>query len=207
MTEMIICQCGCGREAPALTVKGLPRRFIRYHQTRTPEHNAKIGAANRARGVANTPTKVCGKCKEEFPRSVFTKRKGGRYSVSYCPTCHADYAKSLSKIPISKEHRARINRRTGLRRWYGMTPEQYDALLRSQGGVCKLCHKPPPVTGRRRFLAVDHCHDCGAVRSLLCDSCNRGLGFLRDNPDLVRCAAAYLEAHLKEHSTVEALVA
>lgn len=59
-----------------------------------------------------------------------------------------------------------------LRLTYGLTVEQYDAMLAEQGGRCFLCKALP---GKKR-LAVDHSHESGAVRRLLCSICNTRLG-------------------------------
>lgn len=71
---------------------------------------------------------------------------------------------------------------------YGLTPEAYTEMLERQEGVCAVCRKPP---GRRR-LNVDHNHATGAVRGLLCPSCNRGIGLLGDDLDRLMDAVAYL---------------
>lgn len=76
-----------------------------------------------------------------------------------------------------------------LKRKFGMTIAEYDSLLESQGGACAICKKPCP-TGRR--LAVDHDHKTGAVRGLLCHSCNLGIGKLGDDPERLLAAAKYL---------------
>ncbi|WP_406168959.1 endonuclease VII domain-containing protein [Streptomyces sp. NBC_00996] len=73
---------------------------------------------------------------------------------------------------------------------YGMDAEQYAALFQAQGGVCAIC-KRPEVTGRS--MPVDHCHETGEVRGLLCTSCNLGLGRFADDPVRLRAAADYLE--------------
>ena len=74
---------------------------------------------------------------------------------------------------------------------YGLTLDDYDTMLGAQGGGCFLCGHVPSVSR----LSVDHCHTSGAVRSLLCNHCNVGLGHFRDNPHLLRSAALYLEQH------------
>lgn len=61
-----------------------------------------------------------------------------------------------------------------LARRYRITIEDYERLLESQGGVCAICKTPP----RSYRLAVDHCHDSGAVRGLLCVSCNSKLEWM-----------------------------
>jgi hypothetical protein len=75
-----------------------------------------------------------------------------------------------------------------LRRTYGLSPEQYEALKTKDNGLCPICLKPGEV--------VDHDHASGKVRGWLCHACNKGLGFFRDNPTSLRQAAAYLERYL-----------
>lgn len=89
-----------------------------------------------------------------------------------------------------KTNAARHDRRQNLKS-YGLTPEQYDAMLEKQGGVCAICRKAPPA---QRRLAVDHDHVTGVVRGLLCTSCNLGLGKFMESLELLRRAVAYLQA-------------
>ena len=73
---------------------------------------------------------------------------------------------------------------------YGITREQYDAILEAQSGRCALCFADEP--GGSGKWHVDHCHDGGGVRGLLCLRCNVGLGNFRDDPDLLWSAIEYL---------------
>ncbi len=80
---------------------------------------------------------------------------------------------------------------------YGIGMDEYDALLKAQGGGCAICHRSESEPTRRggakhKHLAVDHCHDTGVVRGLLCTDCNVAIGLLRDSPALCEVAAAYL---------------
>jgi len=77
-----------------------------------------------------------------------------------------------------------------LKHKYGMTGEEYTHLLITQNSVCALCALPP--RGRRR-LAVDHCHETGRVRGLLCFSCNTALGTLGDSTDSLERVLKYLK--------------
>lgn len=74
-------------------------------------------------------------------------------------------------------------------RKYGVTVNQYNKMLEGQQGVCRICNDPPS----RRHLCVDHCHETGKIRGLLCVPCNAGLGNFKDNPDLLEEAKRYLE--------------
>ncbi len=68
---------------------------------------------------------------------------------------------------------------------YRLTPEDYESLRAHQDGRCHIC-------GEERPLDVDHDHETGRVRGLLCRACNLGIGKLKDDPDLVEAAASYL---------------
>jgi hypothetical protein len=84
---------------------------------------------------------------------------------------------------------------TVLKRQYGITIDDYEALHDSQNGKCAICGEKEKavIRGRGLSLAVDHCHEKGNVRGLLCHRCNKALGEFKDSPTLLRKAADYLE--------------
>ncbi len=98
--------------------------------------------------------------------------------------------------------RKQNDRRSYLKRNYGISVEQYDALLAAQGGVCALCEKPPRSD---IALHVDHDHATGRIRGLLCFRCNNALGDLGDDPDRMVAAAVYLGPRPKEPALVRRL--
>jgi len=121
--------------------------------------------------------RVCSKCKKVKPpfEYSFARRASGNYSYqSWCKSCCA----------------GRYQRTNSLKRKYGMTLEDYDDLLKTQNGACAICQQSEPINSRR--LAVDHDHITGEVRGLLCSQCNRGIGYLKDDPDILEAAAQYL---------------
>jgi Recombination endonuclease VII len=75
-----------------------------------------------------------------------------------------------------------------LTRRYGITAEESDAMLEAQDGLCAICRTAPAAH-------VDHDHDTGEIRELLCFNCNGGLGQFRDDPEVLRAAADYVERH------------
>jgi len=93
-----------------------------------------------------------------------------------------------------RDYYARSQGRTWLKYYYGISVEEYDALLARQNGKCAICREKP----EGQTLCVDHCHATGKIRGLLCRSCNVGLGNYRDDPRLMRAAIVYLEASLAD---------
>lgn len=93
----------------------------------------------------------------------------------------------------NKEHRAKRLRA----RKYGLTHDEFITILASQAGRCAICRTV--LDGSRRNLQpqVDHDHDTGAVRGLLCGNCNKMLGMAKDQPEVLGAAIAYL-AHTLE---------
>lgn len=80
---------------------------------------------------------------------------------------------------------------------YNMVQADYDTLLKQQNYKCAICSTDKP-TGKWKVFAVDHDHETNNVRGLLCNECNRGIGLLKDNPELLMKAASYLEKHKKK---------
>lgn len=112
--------------------------------------------------------------------ALHNRRKDGRQS--YCKACFNLKQKSrYNNIPRVKQARVDIVRRHK----YGLEPADYEALLTQQNGLCAIC-------GALERLVVDHDHETGTVRGLLCAPCNKGIGHLRDDPNVLASALAYL---------------
>ncbi len=95
--------------------------------------------------------------------------------------------------------RVKIQRKTHLKLTYGISLQEYEAMLARQRGLCAIC--------KRKFdmpLHVDHCHATNAIRGLLCRNCNVGLGCYEDNPTLIRQANAYLRAFRRKRKLKDA---
>lgn len=137
-------------------------------------------------------TKRCWKCGE-------TKQLTEFYRTSdKCKACHRAYRTSGETVARRKvfnaEHSEEIrayDREYRLRRDYGISLVEYDEMLEAQGGGCAICGKTPEENRRR--LAVDHDHETGEVRGLLCIRCNHGLGNFLDSSELLRSAIQYLQ--------------
>lgn len=137
--------------------------------------------------------KRCRKCGIEKPRTDFYRVKSTVQGIhSYCKPCHNENSAAAQKKDGRKRARASV-RRSHLKTKYGLSYDDFDRILRLQGGGCAICGREKPK-GRGDRLYVDHCHATGIVRGLLCNCCNTSLGRFRDDPELLRKAALYLEA-------------
>jgi hypothetical protein len=134
--------------------------------------------------------KWCPRCERERSAKHFHKNKRGKHGLhTYCIECHAKY--NRAKYDPAKQQGYRLKCE------YGITLQQYDAMLAAQDGTCAICRSDDPVTPSKRFC-IDHDHVTGAIRGLLCSHCNRALGMLKDDPEALRRAADYLEATQEE---------
>ena len=82
-----------------------------------------------------------------------------------------------------------IQRRSEFKKKYGLTIEDYEAMFASQKGLCAICLKHQSQF--RLKFAVDHCHEKGHVRSLLCGNCNTALGLIKEDPQTLQRMIAY----------------
>jgi hypothetical protein len=86
-----------------------------------------------------------------------------------------------------------------LKKNYGVTLAWYEQRLAEQGNACAVCKKDASQNtvrqGKVLRLSVDHCHETGKIRGLLCNNCNRAIGLLGDCGDTLKSAIAYLEKH------------
>ena len=85
------------------------------------------------------------------------------------------------------------NRARYLKNTYGITAGEYATMLAAQHGRCAICAVAQTEVPRR--FAVDHCHETGKVRELLCFHCNSSMGKFKDDPELLEKAANYLRKH------------
>lgn len=152
-------------------------------------------------------TKSCGCIRRpnlvgyENENGIVTAKVRNQMWEIQCKHCNGTHTQNQRQIKNGARSRQcpeyRAPNWSGLDRWdaiirrvYGITLAEYEQKLKDQGGVCEICGKPDEVEGRR--MAIDHCHDTGKVRGLLCGNCNRGLGNFQDNAELVAKAADYL---------------
>lgn len=127
-------------------------------------------------GQDESEGRVCADCRLKKPLDEFVKNRGSKYGgyMIYCRSCWTNNR----------------TRKAWLKRGYGITEAQYDEMVASQDGKCRIC-RSACKTGQR--LSVDHCHKTGKVRGLLCKNCNNAIGLFKDDPELLRRAIEYLE--------------
>lgn len=146
----------------------------------------------------------CKGCNEEKPLSEFnvcltTAKK--QYRKWKCKRCEldAEIIRYASKPLEAKKRDREATRRGHLRHRNGITVDVYDEMLEEQKGLCFICGGPP---SNDRRLSVDHDHRCcpdtkkacgRCTRALLCFDCNSALGKFKDDPELLRRAADYIE--------------
>jgi len=167
-------------------------------------------------GVEFVPTHAAQKYCEEHKnrhakhqvdrRRLGARERPGYYRPRVCeePGCGAEYEPTSGRQRFCETHRAgaweRNNRERHLanRRAYMRRRRHaeihgeagvYDRLVEEHGEACRICGATPETT---KYLCVDHDHETGAVRGLLCEPCNIGLGWFRDDPARLLAAIDYL---------------
>jgi hypothetical protein len=133
--------------------------------------------------------KTCIRCKLTKPLSEFGKYKPNKDGLyHYCKPC---------KCAIEKEGRLRnpLRKRTQRLKEFGLSLNDFDEMLKNQNGLCAICYKPETgvLYDKVKNLSVDHDHSSGKVRGLLCSNCNRGIGHLKENFDIMERAIEYLK--------------
>lgn len=168
--------------------------------------------------------KSCSSCLKTEEQTEFYKRPDGSYRQP-CKVCYPErqYQWRLNNLekrraydktrrPIGSPHRWTepedpiLKRDHYYKRTYGISLEEYETLLRSQNGLCKICRKSEirkSATGLVHRLSLDHNHKCcpgtkscgKCIRGLLCHKCNVAIGHLNDDPDLLARAIDYLRSN------------
>lgn len=131
----------------------------------------------------------CRKCHNPRPVDDFYVASRTGKARTWCKGCVKENVTAWQRA--NKDRFSATQRRSALKRKYRLTEEDVAQLLADQGGSCAICGSMPESNAT---LHVDHCHATGRVRGLLCNKCNRALGYFRDSPQTLLRAAAYLRA-------------
>ena len=172
--------------------------------------------------TVNSIEKRCPKCGRIYPATPEyfyrdVRKKDGLNS--YCKRCNhiacQKYGRTKNGKAIKKRYQQSekgkrsqkkyatttngkwTRQNNNLKSKYGFTLREYNQLFQQQGGCCAICRKPETASNKygTRVLAVDHDHKTGKVRGLLCDRCNRMVGFAKENTTVLQKAIKYLEFH------------
>ena len=135
----------------------------------------------------------CVVCEKPFTKVTSWQKycSGACNQLAYRGRCTKEYNNEISK----RYRNSTKGRDTYYRKKYGIGIEDYNRMFAEQEGCCAICGKHQ--TEEEKRLSVDHCHETGAVRGLLCRKCNTGLGVFRDDPALLTIAIAYLQQENK----------
>lgn len=135
--------------------------------------------------------RVCPRCEVEKDLTLFRKENG------WCRECEREtnLARYHNKESTKKSHKEAY-RKFQIKQ-YGITVEDYNSMYDSQLGRCKICDSEvkPMLSGEKlsEIACIDHCHETGKVRGLLCRPCNTGLGQFKDNIFIMEKALEYLK--------------
>lgn len=167
--------------------------------------------------------KKCTKCKRIYPATTkyFFRRSNSKDGLNgWCKECNKQACRKYNKTEkgklirqkyqqskkgknCQKRYAATIkgknNRKNNsLKSKYNFTLKEYNTLFKKQNGKCAICSKPETTSNQHgvRVLSVDHDHKTNKVRALLCDRCNRMIGFAKENKKILYMAIKYLEKHV-----------
>ena len=138
-------------------------------------------------------TRVCRVCKKQknlldeyyLSRRDPTKKSSYSYECKTCTVARTVEYNRANSTSVRSQY---------LKRNYGLTYEQFESMLTDQYNCCAICGSKEPG-GRHNRFCVDHNHETGKVRGLLCKSCNIALGEVEDNIHTLKSMIEYLESH------------
>lgn len=143
--------------------------------------------------MPKTKEQIAAYNKEYFARPEVKERakiRNQKYRARRAAYKKSDAGKAAElRYRQTNENAIKYQHEYRLKKLYGITENEYQELYRLQAGACKICS----VMVNNR-LHIDHDHETGKVRGLLCGSCNRGIGMFKDNATLLRKAANYIDA-------------
>lgn len=172
----------CASAAARQWAKDHPERYQetqrRYHQTDHYRERRRAYRAANAEKVRAQRRASYQRHREEIRERDNAKRRTPEFREAK----REQYARRRALDP-------RFVHKEAIWALYGLTLDEYDAMVLRQEGRCAICNDP------MREPQVDHCHTGGHVRALLCHLCNRGLGLFRDNPEYLAAAIEFLRAH------------
>lgn len=170
----------CGNPECDVELSSVPgiRRQAKYCSDHCRGRAHRASRRERARHLTS---KFCNGCKQDKAIDQYSKPW-----VHYCRAC----AKAKGRERYLAKGGTEFAYEQSLKYNYGLTMDEYKVKLEAQGERCAVCGEYP-----EKRLHVDHDHQTGAVRGLLCEWCNHAIGKARDDPARLRAMADYLERH------------
>ena len=167
------------------------REKAEYMRAYNVKNRERINEKQRARNARN----------REVNRLKYVERKASRsdeYKAEQRLYARAYYVATRDRqIAAGKAYRAANVEKIKVRKKcyeYGITAEQFNAMLVAQNHSCAICERLLSLS-KSRGVNVDHDHGTGAVRGLLCSGCNAGIGQMRDDVNVLKRAVEYLIRH------------
>lgn len=211
--------CKCKREFPATTEhfwndkRASSGLWPRCKECSKEDRNTKV-----EKKIAKDGYKFCPKCKKELPATTEFFQRNNRKKLGLegrCKECTKEYEHSEKRQLYKKEwfkrhpefnkEQWKKNRRKPIpkikarlyqvQRDYGITGEDLVNKMNDQKGCCEICGDSLVFPNSRRSFIVDHNHDTGEVRGLLCNECNTMLGNIKENKNTLLNAIKYLEKY------------
>lgn len=169
-----------------------PSYPLRIHRPFTDDddrHGTRAGHdAHKRNGTTSCPP-----CRKAVADDT-TARRDRLRAIGLCPRCgKRPPAPGRTICDECKTTQRTVSRRHVLWKNFGLTPDAFEAMWTSQQGRCAICNNP--LERRTHGYAVDHDHDTGTVRQLLCGQCNYALGAFQDSIHIVQAALDYLKKH------------
>lgn len=187
-SAMWLCECDCGNQK-ILRGKDLRKGQIKSCGCLRKEQAAENARHRKPRSKTDwsqRTEKYCPSCEETRPVEDFGKNRAAYDGLAaYCKECHNR---------TGRENRIKnwgSTRHYHLTRRYGITAEEADALIEEQGGLCAICQRVPNQKYKNPWH-IDHNHETGKVRGMLCHQCNTALGNFNDDPETLERALDYL---------------
>jgi len=137
-----------------------------------------------------TLEKTCSNCNEtKNVNNFYTRKVSADGYRGQCKTCDKRYKNTWYEQGKWRDYHYKKS--------YGITEKEAEDLLLTQGGLCAICSVEIKKLGRKG--CVDHCHETGVVRGILCGKCNTALGKFGDDIEKLQKAINYLKGNTNEH--------
>lgn len=171
------------------------RKYKKKRDTNRANGGKVVIGTLEARELRDKGKKYCPKCKKIKTFRSFNKSKNSNFGYSsHCTLCSRELGKKYdnpSKRKASYIKNRNAVRNDNLKRKFGITLKEYNIKLNNQKSKCIICWKT--AEENKKALAVDHNHETGEVRDLLCANCNAAIGFAQENIEIAKSMVKYIK--------------